>query len=44
MHMSDALISPAVGGVCYAASAALLAASAARTARDPQSSQSPTEP
>ena len=35
MHMSDALLSPAVGGTLWAAAAGLMAASARRVERDP---------
>lgn len=41
MHMADALISPAVGGTMWAASAALLAYSSRRVAKDPDTARIP---
>src|SRR5512138_3185630 len=41
MHMSDALLSPAVGGTLWAAAAGLVAASARRVERDPDPRRAP---
>ncbi len=41
MHMADALVSPAVGGTLWAASAALLAYSSRQVAKDPDTGRIP---